>query len=355
MKKIFLVFISFLILCLPFSLCANAVQADAIYGIAGGSTYYYIENSVVSEKYYLADSYLDTSMPLGSDLKLLWSYSDANRFVTALNFTFFFPDDSYIVNNSYRFTFNTPYFLGSGSNYLYAYIFDDNSNGVIFNEFISTPDDYNIGSNPLPGNLNSRFLNAVKSINSSYVPILTKSGRTDKNNPFSFDIEFGSSFTPINSSFSVLIYFFMSNNKTINQNHPYLELTDISLEPLGVTQFMYEDKIYHENVLAASQEINNSINNISSKLFENGVEYDPVPNAGKVDDLIEAESSFVKNHSAELQNQFDTALNIFDNNGAFAFISNSMQDLVLSNPVLNGVIIFSLAIGLCVLILGKKT
>ncbi len=362
MKKIFLVFISFLIVCLPFSLCANAVQADAFFGMLGASSYYYKENSVVTEKYYNYDTYLDTDISLGSDLKLLWNYSDADFFITALNFTFFFPDDSYIIDNSYRLSFNTPHFLRSDSNYFYGYIFDDESNGVIVNQFFQSPEDFYVDATPYPVVLNNDFINSLKSINSTYLPYRSKNGRTDLNTPFSWDISFSSNFTPINNSFTVLIYFFMNDNKTLNNNYPYLELTDISLEPIGTTKYKYADKEYQENVLAASQslidsinEVNGSLNNIASKLFENGVEYDPVPNAGKVNDLINAESSFVKNHSAELDNQFNAALNIFDNNQAFAFISSTMDDLVLNNPLLNGVVIFSLAIGLCVLILGKKT
>lgn len=353
MKKILILLVSILILCLPFSLVAQAVQADAVFGVVGASSYYYTESSVVTEKYYNYDSYFDYNIDLGSDLKLHWNYSSANRIISAIELNFFFPDDSYILGRSYKLSFNTPYFLTTGSNYHYAYIFN-NSNVEIINEFLATPDDFDIGSKPLPGNLNSKFLSNVKAVNSSYIPIDSVSGRTDSNTPFTFNIDIPSSFISLNSSITVLIYFFVTNNASINNNYSYLELTNISLEPLGETQFLYSDKAYQENILASSQEINDSINNISSMLFENGEVYAPVPNVGKVDDLIEAESTFVKDHSSDLQNKFDTALNVFDNNGAFAFISNSMQDMVLSHPVLNGVIVFSLAIGLCVLIIGKK-
>lgn len=100
--------------------------------------------------------------------------------------------------------------------------------------------------------------------------------------------------------------------------------------------------------------IYNKIIDIYNLLSEEQETYAPVEQGSQIDQFIQAESALNKDFSGDLQNQFNTAGNIFTGNSAFAFISNTFQDLILSNMSLNSLIIFSLAIGLCVLVLGRR-
>lgn len=79
-----------------------------------------------------------------------------------------------------------------------------------------------------------------------------------------------------------------------------------------------------------------------------------IDNQDEVDNVLQNEAALNKDFSGDLNQQFDVAGNIFDNNSSFSFISNLFNDLILSVPQLNSLIIFSLAIGLCVLILGRR-
>lgn len=79
-----------------------------------------------------------------------------------------------------------------------------------------------------------------------------------------------------------------------------------------------------------------------------------IGNQDEVNDVLHSEAALNKDFSGDLQNQFNVAGNIFDGNSSFGFISNLFSDLLLSNASINGLIIFSLAIGLCVLILGRR-
>lgn len=79
-----------------------------------------------------------------------------------------------------------------------------------------------------------------------------------------------------------------------------------------------------------------------------------IENESEVQNVLQNEAALNKDFSGDLNQQFDVAGNIFEGNSAFSFISNLFQDLVLSVSQLNSLIIFSLAIGLCVLILGRR-
>lgn len=79
-----------------------------------------------------------------------------------------------------------------------------------------------------------------------------------------------------------------------------------------------------------------------------------IENQDEVDNVIQNEAALNKDFSGDLNDQFNVAGNIFESNSAFSFISNLFSDIILSVPQLNSLVIFSLAIGLCVLILGRR-
>lgn len=75
---------------------------------------------------------------------------------------------------------------------------------------------------------------------------------------------------------------------------------------------------------------------------------------GQINDYVEAESALNKDYSSDLKSQFDVAGGIFDNNGAFSFLSTTFDSMILGDSNISSLIIFALAIGLCVLVLGRK-
>ena len=57
---------------------------------------------------------------------------------------------------------------------------------------------------------------------------------------------------------------------------------------------------------------------------------------------------------SNIDSAFKDANSVFSNNNAYAFISGSMEQIVFGNVKISGLVIFSLAMGLCVLVLGRK-
>lgn len=99
------------------------------------------------------------------------------------------------------------------------------------------------------------------------------------------------------------------------------------------------------------------ISNIYSLLTEEQTTRAPaIPGEDKtqVEEIMSNEAALNKDYSSDLNNQFNVAGNIFEGNDAFSFISNLFSEMILSFPALNTLIIFSLALGLCVLILGRR-
>lgn len=74
----------------------------------------------------------------------------------------------------------------------------------------------------------------------------------------------------------------------------------------------------------------------------------------QINDYVDAESALNQDYSSDLENQFEAAGGIFDNNGAFSFLATTFDNMLLADSNINSLIIFALAIGLCVLVLGRK-
>ncbi|MCH5197916.1 MAG: hypothetical protein J1E34_03320 [Oscillospiraceae bacterium] len=73
-----------------------------------------------------------------------------------------------------------------------------------------------------------------------------------------------------------------------------------------------------------------------------------------LDDYQNAEDSLMSDYGGQLEGALQYGNNVFASNSAFAFISETIQDLILNNAKLNMIIIFSLGLGLAVLVIGRK-
>ena len=100
-------------------------------------------------------------------------------------------------------------------------------------------------------------------------------------------------------------------------------------------------------------DIYNKVSDIYDLMSEEASTYAPVEES-EIDEFLSAEAELNKDYSADLENQFQSAGSVFDNNSAYSFISNLFSNLLLSNTSINSLIIFALAIGLCILVLGRR-
>lgn len=74
----------------------------------------------------------------------------------------------------------------------------------------------------------------------------------------------------------------------------------------------------------------------------------------RVNELESLESQVNRDYSNDISFAFGSSDQVFHGNNAFSWISSQIQSIVLDNPVLSAVVIFSLAMGIAVLALGRR-
>ena len=120
------------------------------------------------------------------------------------------------------------------------------------------------------------------------------------------------------------------------RNYSYLP-TSINIRPYGNTLQQLLDNQFRSN--------------IESAINGEGESYSSVDNS-KLGEYESLESDLNKDFSGDLSNSLNNG--IFTSSGAFAFIRDIFEDVILSNPIILGLMLFALSMGLVALILGRK-
>lgn len=123
------------------------------------------------------------------------------------------------------------------------------------------------------------------------------------------------------------------------------------LTPTGKTLTAYKDYLQQQEIISQNNEIISGIGEINSGLNGVGESYSNI-DTSELDQFESLEDSLNKDFSGDLSNALNQ--DIFTGNGAFIFIKNTFEDILLSNPVILGLILFALSMGLVALILGRK-
>lgn len=105
--------------------------------------------------------------------------------------------------------------------------------------------------------------------------------------------------------------------------------------------------------------LKNKLTDLFSVFTEEQPTYAPIDEGDVPSDYQNAEddamdAAGVGDLDANIDSAFENADSVFNNNNAYAFISASMEQIVFGNIKISGLVIFSLAMGLCVLVLGRK-
>lgn len=105
--------------------------------------------------------------------------------------------------------------------------------------------------------------------------------------------------------------------------------------------------------------LKNKLTDLFSVFTEEQTTYAPIDEGELPSDYQAAEdeafdAAGVGDLDSNLDSAFNDANSVFSNNNAYAFISGSMERIVFGNVKISGLVIFSLAMGLCVLVLGRK-
>lgn len=102
-------------------------------------------------------------------------------------------------------------------------------------------------------------------------------------------------------------------------------------------------------------EIYNLLSKIYSSLQSDGGETSmDQSNKDKMEEYQSIEDSLNKDYSEDLSAAFSDSGAVFTSNNAFSLISSALSEFILSNNKLNALIIFTLCLGLGVLIIGRK-
>lgn len=403
-KRLFSCFLVFLI-CLTvfptFSVTAEAVAAKGfVESIVMTSAYYTNSNGVVTSFYPVVDSdySLKGSFPL--NISLDYTYPDANDNVTFLLIDVEFADESLFYGQTYRLQFDTDW-PASAYIYCYGHMFDYNSGNQLLNAHSTLNECKVVGSSDLyPHQFNSYFVNLC----GNPTDLAPWYGRPYSGQSFSVDIEIPIDYTSSGSDGYHLVYALMIHRHycTWSSVESY-NLNNFSLVPIGSTVNLYGTEYFYEEVIGSDEDGNESgLKGILKKLTEipsyissaaasivsqiiklkssisqdlddlgtrigdyfnslfdiltgQGDSYDPPDEEGSaIDEYVRAEDELNKDYSGDLQAQFDVAGDIFSGNSAYSFVSDLFQELLLDNLNINSLILFSLAIGLCVLILGRR-
>lgn len=105
--------------------------------------------------------------------------------------------------------------------------------------------------------------------------------------------------------------------------------------------------------------LENKLSSLFSVFTEEQTTYAPIDEGELPSDYQAAEdeafdAAGVGDLDSNIDSAFKDANSVFSNNNAYAFISGSMEQIVFGNIKISGLVIFSLAMGLCVLVLGRR-
>lgn len=123
------------------------------------------------------------------------------------------------------------------------------------------------------------------------------------------------------------------------------------ITPTGNSLSDYRSYLQQQEIISQNNEIISGIGDINSALNGEGESYSKV-DTSDLDEYESLEDSLNKDFSGDLSKALNQ--DIFTGNGAFIFIKNTFEDVLLSNPVILGLILFALSMGLVALILGRK-
>lgn len=341
-------------LCLPvFSFGADFVTQLPFMAVVEQNTVHYNSAGKITE-IYKTDTYEPYSVKNGDDIRIyLNSPFTIGTSSTALAVKYSFPDASYIEGQSYNLSFT----VSSAKNYIYSYCNTINyTHNIPMTVYLFYANhDFNIGDTEFfPWQVNSKFNTLMNNYFENFLSscVTTSNANvTSFSQDYTFSIDFCSEDEYSKSDNSIFFYFYFT---TYGSTQLYY-LNDFTLSPVGSTKSLFSEEEYQQGILSGINQFNEKLDELSSGLFNGGESRPPaISNQGQIDNFLQDEAALNKDFSADLNNQFNVAGNIFESNSSFSFISNLFQQLVLDVPALNSLIIFSLAIGLCVLILGRR-
>lgn len=294
----------------------------------------------------------------GSDVVSPLLLSDAT--IMKMEFFFEFNDSKFVDGQTYNFSFSLdisdPSFyccipLYSVDNYVTALIAMD-----------AAVDSFNIGDAYSPISLFRRAKGNIESnIRDNYFLIDQFEGISNISVNFTIDPGYSSSFLASGDIPTIYIPFFLCfSDPTLN----HITLHDVTFSPVGATKQLYSDEVFQNSILNGFQDledqmsdVNENLDDIEGILNGEGETYAPLPEESYFNEYHKAESEYNKDFSGELGDLIGDADGIFDSvNGssAFSFITSIFDDIIVSNSKINGLILFCLSLGLCVLILGRR-
>lgn len=139
----------------------------------------------------------------------------------------------------------------------------------------------------------------------------------------------------------VIIYLASTLNSS---NNCMFSFTGLTVTPTGDTLFNLEEASRQDEIISG-------INDINSGLNGSGETYSSV-DTSVFDNYESLESELNKDFSGDLSSALDDS--VFTGSGAFAFIKDSFEALILDNPVISALVFFALSMGIVVLALSRK-
>ena len=258
-----------------------------------------------------------------------------------------FPTADFVAGQSYNISFD----ISSGVYGNYAALSFPNYEGLVFCAFeILDFYNYNFVNSNVPS------WNDTKNIFSCFI---------DENSPYILQPNYETSlFTSSNISMNIKIpvdYVIPDDPSSVSLcllwrsvNPQYMKISNFSITPLGTTKYLFEEHDFRVQV-------QDDLGDIKDSLLGEGETFEPaISNKAEFDEALSNEAALNKDFSDDLSSNLSGSTNIFDTNGAFFWITNTFNNLFIDdlslgfvNPF-NTLILFSLAVGLCVLILGRR-
>lgn len=371
-KQLFSVVIIFVLINASFFSANAEVTADAYIQSVSASWYFFNQDNVITEVY----NFLDSSSSIGDSYSAPMQFRNVDGYFAIL-FTFDFADSSLMLGQTYSLEFD----INTSQNYIYTY-YTPHYVPLDFSKSYFKVGDPRF----FPWQINKAF--AEDSLSDDMKKDLQSSSFNSVTH-VSFPISIPSDAVSVRDGYVVSDRFAIWSYVTFWGNDDYLlpstlDISNIRLVPTGATEYLYQDKIFQDDVIGSDEDGNESgLKGILKKISElplqiwsiitdlgdrigdwfssvidiftgEGESYDSIEDESAIDDYLEAESDLNKDYSGDLQEQFDVAGDIFSDNSAYSFISDLFQEMLLDNVNINSLILFALAIGLCVLILGRR-
>lgn len=139
----------------------------------------------------------------------------------------------------------------------------------------------------------------------------------------------------------VIIYLASTLNSS---NNCMFSFTGLTVTPTGDTLNNLEEASRQNEIISGIDDINSGLNG-------SGETYSSVDTSA-FDNYESLESELNKDFSGDLSSALDDS--VFTGSGAFAFIKDSFEELILDNPVISALVFFALSMGIVVLVLSRK-